>query len=173
MSTCYEKNGWIYFSIKGKPYDRGLQYGKNAAKYMDTVFKTIRFICIEDYGREWDYFVGLSNKYLFKTVKTQFAEFYDEIRGFVDGSQKMGFETTIQEMVYNSVTNIGINPTFNMGNEINIETHLIDFNRDIYGEEMRVSFLKKIRDEKKFSSVNDLVSQINNDVFAAKEFFKS
>ena len=82
-------------------------------------------------------------------------------------------QTTIQEMVYNSVTNIGINPTFNMGNEINIETHLIDFNRDIYGEEMRVSFLKKIRDEKKFSSVNDLVSQINNDVFAAKEFFKS
>jgi hypothetical protein len=99
MSTYYEKNGWIYFSIKGKPYDRGFQYGKNAAKYMDNVFKTIRFICIEDYGREWDYFVGLSNKYLFKTVKTQFAEFYDEIRGFVEGCQKMGFETTIQEMV--------------------------------------------------------------------------
>lgn len=82
-------------------------------------------------------------------------------------------QTTIHGMAYNSVTNIGINPTFNMGSEINIETHLLDFNRDIYGEEMRVSFLKKIRNEKKFASVNDLISQINNDVEAAKIFFKS
>ncbi|MDO9182668.1 MAG: bifunctional riboflavin kinase/FAD synthetase [Bacteriovorax sp.] len=81
--------------------------------------------------------------------------------------------TTIHDMTYNSVTNIGINPTFNMGIEINIETHLLDFNRDIYGEEMRVSFLKKIRDEKKFTSVNELIAQIDNDVLAAKLFFKS
>jgi riboflavin kinase/FMN adenylyltransferase len=82
-------------------------------------------------------------------------------------------QTTIHDMTYNSVTNIGINPTFNMGIEINIETHLLDFNRDIYGEEMRVSFLKKIRDEKKFSSVNDLISQIDSDVQSARVFFKS
>ncbi|MGZ3788350.1 MAG: bifunctional riboflavin kinase/FAD synthetase [Bacteriovorax sp.] len=80
-------------------------------------------------------------------------------------------QTTIHGMTYNSVTNIGINPTFNMGQVINIETHLLDFNRDIYGEELRVSFLKKIRDEKKFSSVNDLIFQIDVDVQAAKKFF--
>lgn len=80
-------------------------------------------------------------------------------------------QTTIHEMTYNSVTNIGVNPTFNMGIEINIETHLLDFNRDIYGEEMRVSFLKKIREEKKFSSVNDLITQINHDAQSAKNFF--
>jgi len=82
-------------------------------------------------------------------------------------------QTTIHEMTYNSVTNIGINPTFNMGQVVNIETHLLDFNRDIYGEEMRVSFLGKLRDEKKFSSVNDLVSQINSDVESVKKYFKS
>jgi riboflavin kinase/FMN adenylyltransferase len=60
-----------------------------------------------------------------------------------------------------------------MGQTINIETHLVDFNRDIYGEEMRVSFLKKIRSEKKFSSVNDLISQIDCDVKTAKEYFKN
>ncbi len=76
-------------------------------------------------------------------------------------------------MVYNSVTNIGINPTFNMGQVVNVETHLFDFNRDIYGEEMRVSFLKKLRDEKKYSSVNDLISQIDIDVKLSKEFFKN
>ncbi|MFA6237324.1 MAG: bifunctional riboflavin kinase/FAD synthetase [Bacteriovorax sp.] len=82
-------------------------------------------------------------------------------------------QTTIQDMTYNSVTNIGINPTFNMGLSINIETHLLDFNRDIYGEVMRVSFLKKIRDEKKFLSVNDLISQIDGDVKVARAYFKS
>jgi riboflavin kinase/FMN adenylyltransferase len=82
-------------------------------------------------------------------------------------------QTTIHDMTYNSVTNIGINPTFNMGTDVSIETHLLDFNRDIYGEEMRVSFLKKLRDEKKFSSVNDLVTQIDNDIQLAKVFFKS
>lgn len=82
-------------------------------------------------------------------------------------------QTTIHDMTYNSVTNIGVNPTFNMGHAINIETHLLDFNRDIYGEEMRVSFLKKLRDEKKFSSVNDLIKQIELDVNDAKLYFKN
>ncbi len=81
-------------------------------------------------------------------------------------------QTTIHGMTYNSVTNIGTNPTFNDGLETNIETHLLDFNRDIYGEQMRVSFLKKLRDEKKFSSVNDLISQIDTDVKLAKQFFR-
>lgn len=81
--------------------------------------------------------------------------------------------TTIHDMTYNSVTNIGINPTFNMGQVVNIETHLLDFNRDIYGEEVRVSFLKKIREEKKFTSVNDLIAQIESDVKTTKAFFKS
>lgn len=82
-------------------------------------------------------------------------------------------QTTIHDMTYNSVTNIGVNPTFNTGIEINIETHLLDFSRDIYGEEVRVSFLKKIRDEKKFSSVNDLVAQIAADVQFARNYLKS
>ena len=82
-------------------------------------------------------------------------------------------QTSINDMTYNSVTNIGVNPTFNMGNEINVETHLLDFNRDIYGEELRVSFFKKIRDEKKFSNVNDLISQISADVKIAKSFLKT
>lgn len=82
-------------------------------------------------------------------------------------------QTSIKDMTYNSVTNIGINPTFNMGMAINVETHLLDFNRDIYGEEMRVSFLKKMRDEKKFSSVNDLIAQIEMDAQLARDFFKS
>jgi riboflavin kinase/FMN adenylyltransferase len=80
-------------------------------------------------------------------------------------------QTTFNGMVYNSVTNIGFNPTFNLGLEINIESHLLNFSRDIYGEEAMVSFLKKIRDEKKFSSVNELISQINADVNSTENYF--
>ncbi len=80
-------------------------------------------------------------------------------------------QTSFKDLIYNSVTNIGINPTFNMGNDINVETHLLDFSRDIYGEEVRVSFIKKLRSEKKFSSVNDLIAQIGNDVESARKYF--
>ncbi|MBC7713937.1 MAG: bifunctional riboflavin kinase/FAD synthetase [Rhizobacter sp.] len=78
----------------------------------------------------------------------------------------------IKDMVYNSITNIGVNPTFNTGYEIHVETHLLDFTQDIYGDEIKVSFIKKLRDERKFPSVNDLVDQIAADVTQAREYFK-
>lgn len=81
-------------------------------------------------------------------------------------------KTYFKEMTYFSVTNVGKNPTFNTGNEIHLETHLLDFNVDIYGEKISVSFIKKLRDEKKFSSVNELIQQIKADVQVAREYFK-
>lgn len=81
-------------------------------------------------------------------------------------------QVKIKDMTYNSVTNIGVNPTFNTGYDVHVESHLLDFVHDIYGEEIRVSFIKKLRDEKKFPSVNDLVSQIAADVAQTREYFK-
>nr|BDT26656.1 bifunctional riboflavin kinase/FAD synthetase [Bacteriovorax sp. HI3] len=81
-------------------------------------------------------------------------------------------QVKIKDMVYNSVTNIGVNPTFNTGYDIHVESHLLDFTHDIYGEEIRVSFIKKLRDEKKFPSVNDLVTQIKADADLARDYFK-
>ena len=81
-------------------------------------------------------------------------------------------QVKIKDMIYNSVTNIGINPTFNTGYEVHVETHLLDFIHDIYGEEIRVSFIKKLREEKKFQSVNDLVMQIEADVNQTRDYFK-
>ena len=82
-------------------------------------------------------------------------------------------QVKIKDMIYNSVTNIGVNPTFNTGYDIHVESHLLDFTQDIYGEEIRVSFIKKLRDEKKFPSVNDLVEQISIDAELAREFFRN
>lgn len=73
-------------------------------------------------------------------------------------------------MTYNSVTNIGNNPTFNESIQLHVETHLFDFNTDIYGEILEIQFLQKLRDEKKFSTVNDLINQIKIDVDKAKTY---
>lgn len=82
-------------------------------------------------------------------------------------------QVEVKGLKYNSVTNIGVNPTFNTGYVIHVESHLLGFTHDIYGEEIKVSFIKKIRDEKKFSSVNDLVAQISKDTDLAKRYFEN
>lgn len=69
---------------------------------------------------------------------------------------------------YNSVVNIGLRPTY--GDLITklIEAHLFDFNEDIYGKEIEVIFIKKIRDEKKFANQDELIEQIKKDCEEAK-----
>ena len=69
----------------------------------------------------------------------------------------------VNDGVYKSVVNIGKNPTFDAKTRT-IEAHIIDYNSDIYGENIKVEFLEKIRGEIKFSSVEDLISQISKDV---------
>lgn len=69
-----------------------------------------------------------------------------------------------------AVTNVGLRPTFGPG-EPGIETHILDFEEDIYGEKVRIQFLKKLRDEKKFESPEDLARQIGRDVRRARAFF--
>jgi riboflavin kinase/FMN adenylyltransferase len=78
--------------------------------------------------------------------------------------------TVYEGMTYQSVTNIGNNPTFKDSNQVHIETNLFDFNNDIYGEVLNIEFLHKLRDEKKFPTVNDLITQIKADVEATKKF---
>ncbi len=80
-------------------------------------------------------------------------------------------QINIKGMVYHSLTNVGYNPTFNEDKKVNIETHILDFNQDIYGDNVKVHFFKKIRDEIKFASVNELIRQIDQDVEKAKSYF--
>jgi len=80
-------------------------------------------------------------------------------------------KTLLDGKLYNSMTNVGYNPTFEDVKEKTVETHIIDFNQDIYGKKIEVFFLKKIRDEKKFKSVERLIEQIAKDMQETKEFF--
>lgn len=66
--------------------------------------------------------------------------------------------------LYNSITNIGYNPTIVGLRHKSIETNIFDFDQDIYDKNIEVYFLDKIREEKKFSSVDELVYNIKNDI---------
>ena len=83
------------------------------------------------------------------------------------------FATTVevQGSVFQGVCNIGNRPTIN-GKEILLEVFLFDFDRDVYGIEVKVVFKHKIRDEEKFDSFEALKQQIELDTQQAKAFFK-
>ena len=63
---------------------------------------------------------------------------------------------------YSAMMNIGYNPTYN-SKERTLEVHILDFNKDIYGEELRVEFVKRIRKEKKFNSEQELKNTLKID----------
>ena len=69
------------------------------------------------------------------------------------------------------MTNIGIRPTFGGDKEVTVETHLMNFDREIYGEKIRVRFLHRLRGEMKFASVDDLRTQIDKDYKRAVGYF--
>ena len=60
-------------------------------------------------------------------------------------------------------------PTFDTGRGLLVEAHLIGFDGDIYGETLRIAFLERLRGEKRFDSVDELVEQMNRDVDEAKQ----
>lgn len=80
--------------------------------------------------------------------------------------------TLIEGVWKKGVTNIGIRPTFESESEPSIETHIFDFEGDLYGSVLRVRFLHRIRPEKKFSGIEDLRDQIARDVETAKRYFR-
>lgn len=72
------------------------------------------------------------------------------------------------EESYTGVCNLGIRPTIVDDNLINVETHIFDFDQEIYNQEIKITFIKKIRDEIKFNSLDELKIQIQKDIFLAK-----
>ena len=124
----------------------------------------------------------------FKTPKSMLGyDFY--IKGIiVKGQQigeKLGFKTIninypeniikipygvyctlckINDKLYKSITNWGVKPTFGEGNSPVIETHIFNFNENIYNENAEIIFYEKIRDEKKFDTPDELKAQIKKDV---------
>lgn len=110
------------------------------------------------------------------------------VHGMGRGSKMLGFATanieqddeqlpgvgvyatwvTIHGQRKRGVTNIGHNPTFN-NEHLSIETHILDFDEDIYGDAIKVTFVQRLRSEKRFNGIDELVNQITQDVALARE----
>ncbi len=67
-----------------------------------------------------------------------------------------------------AAVNVGVRPTFETGRGVLIETYLIDYEGDLYGTELRVAFVERLRGEKRFASVEELITQMKIDVEDAK-----
>jgi riboflavin kinase/FMN adenylyltransferase len=80
--------------------------------------------------------------------------------------------TLIEGQWRRSVTNIGTKPTFGANNESSVETFVMDWSGDLYGDVVRVRFLHRLREEKKFNSIDELKSQIKSDVVRAGSYFE-
>lgn len=75
---------------------------------------------------------------------------------------------TLDGKKYQGVTNFGIRPTVSDSHKCTLETHILDFEKDIYGKYITVEFIKMIRAEKKFKSLDELKNQIIADVLSVK-----
>ena len=74
---------------------------------------------------------------------------------------------------YPAVSNVGVRPTVDSGEKVNIETHIIGFDGDVYGKTVDVDFLKFIRPEKKFSDKEELIRQMTLDKKTAVDYFQT
>jgi riboflavin kinase/FMN adenylyltransferase len=111
---------------------------------------------------------GRGKKIGFATVNLlSKAELYPKLGVYIS-------QTFLNGIRYDSVTNVGTNPTFENKPDapVHVETHIFDFNEDIYGSQVKVEFLDYLRSEKKFSNVSDLVKQIKSDVEMARKFLR-
>lgn len=64
---------------------------------------------------------------------------------------------------YKGMMNIGRRPTLDNGDAVSLEVHIINFDADIYHQQLKVTFIRKIRDEKKFNSIDELIEQLKSD----------
>jgi riboflavin kinase/FMN adenylyltransferase len=82
--------------------------------------------------------------------------------------------TWVDNKKYMSAVNIGINPTFTPDKQIpNVEAYIFDFDRDIYGKDVKIEFVARLRDELKFDSVKALVEQIQKDVAKVRKVLRT
>ena len=80
-------------------------------------------------------------------------------------------KTKIGNKLYPSMTNVGTHPTIDELNEAIIETHILDFDETLYGEEVEIKFLDYIRNEIKFNSIDELKEELSRNREIVRQYF--
>ncbi|PYF04747.1 riboflavin biosynthesis protein RibF [Ureibacillus chungkukjangi] len=93
---------------------------------------------------------------------------------FIPATGVYAVKILVQDKWYDGVCNVGYKPTFKNpeDKQLSIEVHILDFDKNIYGEEVKVGWYKRIRSEKKFDGIESLKAQIEKDKNEAIEYFQ-
>ena len=102
------------------------------------------------------------------TANINLAETNNPLRGVF--CVKVSLPNLTQEIF--GIANLGYRPTIG-GQKLNLEVHLLDFDKDIYKSYIKIEFLSYLRKEKKFNNLDALKRQINQDIEAAKQYFNT
>jgi len=165
----------------------GARYGFNAEKidpvrYKDFVVSSTRVRRLISEARVDEAGALLGHQYFIDGTVVQGAQ-----RGRTIGFPTANVETpnellppfgvyattaTLDGIVYSSVTNIGVRPTVDDSGRVSIETHIFNFDRDLYGASIRLGFVQRLRDERKFDSLGALRAQIQADCDGARVLFE-
>ncbi len=89
----------------------------------------------------------------------------------IPGQGAYAVKVKVEDKWHQGMANVGIRPTLDL-HHVTIEAHLFDFNKDIYGKEICIAFMERIRDEMKFSSLHELKAQLDKDSETAKEILE-
>jgi hypothetical protein len=95
----YLKNGWVYVSISGNPYERGYAYGELISEDIKKVKELLDFMIYNNYGVQWSFFVEACQKYFVPKIKKDYSEFYEEMRGFAEGCSSQGVPFSVDESI--------------------------------------------------------------------------
>jgi len=98
-NESYKMNGFTYVSVKGNPRERGVSFGKCCCEDFKDIQKMLHFVCEEEYGRSWEFFVDAGKKYLKPTIKKEFPEFLEEMEGIAEGINSAGGNTNVDEIL--------------------------------------------------------------------------
>ncbi|HEY5618487.1 MAG TPA: bifunctional riboflavin kinase/FAD synthetase [Vicinamibacterales bacterium] len=78
---------------------------------------------------------------------------------------------TVDGIVHAAITNVGVNPTFGDGNTTTVETHVLHYDGELYGQHVQLGFVQRLRDERRFDDVDGLRAQIEADCRRAERLF--
>ena len=105
-------------------------------------------------------------------IRDEIQRFYHSLNPFdslsIVSAVNANRDVEVDGRTYGGMLNIGCRPTLANGDNTSIEVHIFDFNADIYQHPMRLSFVRRIRAERKFASVEELAEQLHRDAEAAR-----
>jgi len=89
-----------------------------------------------------------------------YVEFKDKL---IPGNGVYFVEVTVEGSLFFGMLNIGVRPTIDANLARTIEVNIFDFDQEIYGQEIKIEFISKVREEQKFESLDKLIQQLKND----------